>query len=200
MTPRERDIAEAGQEATRKTAEAGPEAVRRVTEQVATTAKSMADASQQTANAGAETMRRSAEGFSQTLRSGGELGGRIAERSLERFSHLMGLGGEEGQRTIQQSFNSWQAIIESSQRMADAMQSASTEWMSFAQRNFEHNADGLNALMGCRSLHECLALQTELARDNLEGLLQSTKRVSEISMRMADEAVNRMGEASLAPR
>ena len=45
-----------------------------------------------------------------------------------------------------------------------------------------------------------LAAQSDFVRDNLEDFVQSTRRIAEISMQMADEATRRMSDASLAPR
>jgi hypothetical protein len=37
-------------------------------------------------------------------------------------------------------------------------------------------------------------------RDNLEALLQSARRISELATQLADEAVRRMSDSALAPR
>jgi hypothetical protein len=40
----------------------------------------------------------------------------------------------------------------------------------------------------------------QMVRDNLEAVLHSARRTSELAMKMADEAIRRMGEPSIAPR
>jgi len=69
--------------------------------------------------------------------------------------------------------------------------------MAFAQNSIEDNFDRMNALIGCRSIDECVAMQTELMRHNLEGLLQSARRTSEITAQAAEEAAQRISQASL---
>jgi hypothetical protein len=45
-----------------------------------------------------------------------------------------------------------------------------------------------------------MALQTRMVRDNIEALLQSARRASEVSTKLADEAVRRISDTALAPR
>jgi hypothetical protein len=87
-------------------------------------------------------------------------------------------------------------MTESGTNIANGFRNASAEWMAFAQDSIERNVDRMNGLMGCRSIDECVAAQTELARDNLKGFLQSARRMSEISAQAAEEAVERISQAA----
>ena len=73
------------------------------------------------------------------------------------------------------------------------------EWMTFVQNRAERNMERFEALTNCRSVQDCVAVQTDLVRDSIEDLLQTTKRVAEVSTRMVDQAVH-TNESSLAPR
>jgi phasin family protein len=53
--------------------------------------------------------------------------------------------------------------------------------------------------MSCRTPQDLIAAQTELVRENLEHFVQSTRRVAELYMQMADEAARPLGDAR-APR
>jgi hypothetical protein len=77
---------------------------------------------------------------------------------------------------------------------------ASAEWMAFAGNIIGRNFDRMNALMGCRGIDECVAVETEFARDNLEEFFQSARRILEISAQAAEESARRVGQASLAAR
>ena len=72
--------------------------------------------------------------------------------------------------------------------------------MRFMQSRVEHNLEHFDDLMRCRTLQDCLALQTEIVRDNFEALLQSVRRAAEMSTQVADEAMRKIGEAPLAPQ
>jgi len=191
--PRQAEKNSREQETFRGATDAGFETTRRTAEQGAQT---MADAGRQATTATAEVVRRNAD----LWRAGSEIGGRMAQRSMEQFSRLFSLAGGDTQNRVQRSFNNVQAIVESSTNIADGLRSASTEWMAFAQKNIEHNFDRMNALMQWRSIDECIVVQTEFARDNLEGFLQSVQRMSEIAAQAAEEAGRRINQASLAPK
>lgn len=173
------------------------ETARRNTEQAA---RSLSDAGERTARAGAETFQRNAERLHTSWRSGGEAANRMAERSMEQFNKLFGLSGETARQTVQQSSSNMQAMLESTTIIADGLQELSGEWLRFAQERLEQNMDHLDQLLGCRSPHEYLALQSRIARDNFEAMLQTAQRISERSTRCADEAARKMSEASVAPQ
>ena len=192
----EKSTREAVEETFRNATETGYETTRRTAEQ---TAQAAADARHAT-TATADAMRQNVERTSDAWRSGSALNDRIVERSIEQFSHLLGLAGGNTQHTVQRYFHNLQAITESGTNIADGFRNASAEWMAFAQTSIERNLDRMNTLIGCRSMDECVAVQTQLARDNLDGFLQSARRTSEISAKSAQEAVRRISQASLAPK
>jgi len=172
------------------------ETTRRATEQ---TARNLSDASERTTRAGAEAFQRNTERLNVTWRSGSETANRIAERSMEQLNRLFGLSGETARQTVQQSSSNIQAMLESTTIVADGLQELSGEWLRFAQERLEQNMEHFDQLLSCRSPHEYLALQTRIARDNFEAMLQSTRRAAERSSRSADQAVRKMSEASVAP-
>jgi phasin family protein len=48
--------------------------------------------------------------------------------------------------------------------------------------------DGLNRLVGCRSVQDFVAVQSDLVRDDLQQVIDTNKRVAELSVRIAEEA------------
>jgi phasin family protein len=68
------------------------------------------------------------------------------------------------------------------------------------QNRVEENLKNFDELMSCRTVQDCLALQTRIVRDNVEAVLQSARRTSELSTKLADDAVKQMSDAALAPR
>lgn len=173
------------------------ENTRRATEQAA---RSLSDAGERTARAGAETFQRNAERLNMSWRSSNEAANRMAERSMEQFSKLFGLSGETARQTVQQSSSNMQAMLESTTILTDGLQDLSGEWLRFARERLEQNMDHFDQLLGCRSPHDYIALQTRIARENFEAMLQTAHRISERSTRSADEAARKMSEASVAPQ
>ena len=46
----------------------------------------------------------------------------------------------------------------------------------------------MNRLAGTRSVQDFVAVQSDLARDGLQQVIDTNKRVAEVSLRIADEA------------
>jgi hypothetical protein len=142
---------------------------------------------------------RNADAFSGTLRSGTEAASRVAERSLDQFSKMFGIGGDSARQAVQQTADNIRALVEGTTIVAGALQDVSGEWMRFTQSRAEKNLEHFDQLIGCRSVHESLALQTQIVRDNFEALMQSARKSSERSTHAADEAVRKISHSSLAP-
>ena len=173
-------------------AEAGHETTRRAAGHAAQTARTMSDAAERTARTGADVFQRNSEQFRQTVEMGSDAATRIAERAF-------GVTGNGAQQTTQQSARNVEAILHSSAIIADGVQTIAREWLSFAQNRAERNMERFEALSNSRSVQDFVATHTDLVRDHLQDLLQTTKRVAEVSTRMVDEAVQ-TGDSTLAPR
>jgi phasin family protein len=181
----------------RESTEGVQTAARRTAEQAT---RAMADATERTAQAGVESIRRNAENVSSHWRSNSEAANRLAERSMDQFSKMFGIGGDAAREAMQRSSGNVQALIDGTTIAAGGLQNVAGEWMRFAQSRIETNLDHLDDLMGCRTMHDCLALQTEIVRDNFEALMQSARRAAELSTQVADEAMRKIGRPPLAPQ
>ncbi len=180
-------------------AEAGHETTRRAASHAAHTARSMSDAAERTARTGADVLARNSEQVRQTFEMGSDAAARITELAFGQFARVFGVvTGDNAQQTTQQSARNVEAILHSSAIIADGVQTISREWLTFVQNRAERNMERLETLSHCRSIQDCIATQTDLVRDHLQDLLQTAKRVAEVSTRMADEAVQT--ESTLAPR
>lgn len=176
------------------------EVSRKAADQAAQTSRAMSEAAERAGRAASAALQRNTETLSNTWRSSSEAASRIAERSMEQFANLFGLTGDNARQSIENSSNSVQALIESSTVLASGMQNVSGEWIRFCANRVEENLKSFEELMSCRTIHDCFALQTRMARDNVEACLQSARRTSELSTKLADDAVKQMSGAVLAPR
>ena len=67
-------------------------------------------------------------------------------------------------------------------------QDVSREWLELTQERLRKNAEGMTKLAQCRTLPDFAAVQSDLARDNLNQIIDVTGRIAERSMKVADEA------------
>jgi phasin family protein len=176
------------------------EITRKAADQTAQTSRAMSETAERASRATSETLRRNADAFSNTWRSSSEAAGRIAEHSMEQFSHLFGLSGDTARAGVHHSAASVQALVDSAGVAANGMQALSGEWIGFVQNRVEENLKTFDELLSCRTIHDCVAVQTRIVRHNIEAVLQSARRTSELSTQLVDHAVKQMSDAALAPR
>jgi len=187
-------------QAEKDMAATGHETTRRAASHAAHTARTMSDAAERTARNGADVLQRNSEQVRQTFEMGSDAAARIAERAFGQFARMFGVvTGNGAQQATQQSARNVEAILHSSAVLAHGVQTISREWLSFVQNRAEQSMAQLEALSHCRSVQDCIVAQTDLVRDGLQDLLQTTKRVAEVSTQMVDEAVQ-TGDTTLAPR
>jgi phasin family protein len=176
------------------------EATRRTAEETSRATQQAADASAGAVRAGAHLLERNAETMQDAWRSGSKIAGELTERSMEGFARVFGITGERAEQAAKQSSRNVECIIQSGTIIAGGMQNISREMFEFARKRMEQNIHQMDALVNCRTPQELLAAQSDMVRDNLESFVAGTRRVSQISMQMADEAARTMGDLTLAPR
>jgi phasin family protein len=203
-TPREGRMANPRheKEATRHEKETvGQTVTRKMADETSSAVRTMADLGERAARAGSDVIQQNAEAAQQAWQSASEVATRLTERSTEQFAFAFGImGGEAQQKAAQRSSRNLEAIVQSSAILASGAQSISHEWFDFARNRTEQNFGRLDAMMHCRTPQEITAVQIEVVRENLEDLLQSTRRIAEVSMQTVDEAVRKMTESVEAAR
>jgi hypothetical protein len=180
--------------------QAAQEDVRKAAEETVRTARAAADAGAGAARAGADVLQRQSEAAQEAWNSSTKMVSQMTEKTMENFARVFGMSGERGQQAAEQSSRNAEAIVQSTSIIAGGVQTISKELFDLSQKQLAQNLRRMDALVNSRSPQEILAVQSDLFRDNLETFVQSTRRISEISMQMADEASRRMNDLSLAPR
>jgi hypothetical protein len=64
----------------------------------------------------------------------------------------------------------------------------SREWSSLAQDRWQRNLEGMRAVVRSGSVQDLFAMQSGLARDNLLQAIDNSRRIAELSVRVAAEA------------
>ena len=60
--------------------------------------------------------------------------------------------------------------------------------LGLVQDRFTKNLEAMNRMVGCRSVPDFVAIQSDLARDHLQQVINTNRRMAEVSLRIADEA------------
>ena len=154
-----RDAAEASQQASRRSGEAVRQTAERANENASRIASDAADASQQVA-------KRSAKQFDQ-----------MVSRQFE--------ASQEATRHVQQNLD---VLMRVGGVLTDGFQSILREWADYAQTAARRNVDGVNSLLRARTLQDLASVQSDLLALQLQLLLDSSVRISEVTAGLARDA------------
>ena len=147
-----------------------------------------AEVNQNVAQIGTDIAHSVTEISQQAVQSTLHMAVRVAEHSVDQFERAFGLSSPQAQASVQQASHNLQAIAECSSVLAQGMQDISREWLDWAQKRMQRQLEGMDALLGSRTAQELMAAQSALMRGNLELLLDSSRRIAERSVKMAEEA------------
>jgi hypothetical protein len=84
------------------------------------------------------------------------------------------------------------AMSEAGNVLARGLQDISGEWFDLVRDRLLKNLDGFGALARCRSLQDVMTIQSELLKANLQHTVDSTRKLSELSVRVTNEATQTM--------
>src|SRR3954447_12011393 len=147
-----------------------------------------ARAGEQAARAGAGVAYRGAETLRDTMRSGLNTATETFQRATDQFLKGFTFSGPQSEDVARRSSQAIDAVTQTGSIMARGFQEVSQELIGLAQERLTKNIDGLNRLAGCRSMQDFVSVQSDLVRDNLQQVIETNRRVAEVSLRIADEA------------
>jgi len=143
---------------------------------------------EQTARAGADVFRRSTETARDGLQQGLNTANETFRRMTDQFSQVLGFNGPQSEELTRRSSQNLQAVSQASTVLARGAQEVSHEVIQLVQDRLQKNVEAVNRLAGTRSVQDFVAVQSDLVRDGLQQVIDTNKRIAELSVRVADEA------------
>ena len=143
---------------------------------------------EQSARAGADMARRGAETARDTMQSGVNMATQSFQRLNDQFTKAWGFSGPQAEELTRRSSQNLQAVSQASSVLMKGAQEVSHEVLGLVQDRVQKNIDGLGRLAGCRSVQDFVATQSDLMRDGLQQVIDTNKRIAELSVRVAEEA------------
>ena len=143
---------------------------------------------EQAARAGADVTRRGAEVVRDTFQTGLNTASESFQRMADQFTNVLGFNGPQAEELARRSSQNIQAVTEAGSVLARGAQEISQEVFGLIQERVRKNADAVNQIARVRSVQDLVAVQSDLARDNLQQVIDATRRIAETSLRIADEA------------
>jgi len=174
--------------AQNKAADEAARTTRVVTDEAARVGEQTARAGAVVGRRGAEVDRRGAEVASDTFQTGLNTASESVQRMADQFTNVLGFNGPQAEELARRSSQNIQAVTEAGSVLARGAQEISQEVFGLIQERVRKNADAVNQLARVRSVQDFVAVQSDLARDNLEQVIETNKRIAETSLRVAEEA------------
>ena len=147
-----------------------------------------ADAARDGMNKIVDLREHATENTKQLVQKSVETASHQAREATERFSRTLGFSGENSERLALQSKQNMEAVTRCGTVLTQAFQDVSRSWFGLAQKQFQHNLDGMNKLVRAKSLQEFTAIQSDLVRESLQHMVQDGKAITETSARAVEEA------------
>lgn len=165
-------------------------ALRDVTDEAGKSVQDSAKAFESIARNGAE---KNSQAVQDIWRAGMEFTQRMSERAADQMTRTFGISnGEAASEAAEQSTRNMEAVMNSSRVLAEGMSHLSREMLEMTRNGVQRNLAGWNALMQCRTPHDVFAAHSALIRDNLDEILKGSRRLSEVTVRVAEEAEQSM--------
>jgi hypothetical protein len=186
------------EDAARRTSERTAEQTSRIGEaasaQTTRIGQAAAEAGEEVARAGANLLQQNAETLQNAWRLGLDMATAVMGRSTDQLGRTLGFSGDGVQQATERSARNAQSILYTSTAAAKAMDGMSRECFEFVRQQIEKSMDRMNELWGCRTPQDVAAIQTDLVRETMGSVLESSRRIADMSVKLADDAAKHMAQ------
>lgn len=123
-------------------------------------------------------------------------------RLLETSTEQVRLAGQATQtlgammQSASQATQNLGTMMQAGSALAAGMQSVWQEWMHYTRSAVETNVQGCSRMLQSSTLPDMMAAQSELMQQEMELLLASSRRMSELSAQCINDAARNFGSVS----
>jgi phasin family protein len=179
---------DAARRAGERTAEQTSRLGQTAAEQTARVGQAAAEAGAEVARASASLLKQNAETLQNAWRFGLEMATSVMGRSTEQFGRTLGLSGEGVQQATERSARNTQTVLYTGTAAAKVMGGISQECLQMVRHQVEKNMDHMNEFWACRTPQDLAVIQSDMVRETVETVLESSRRIADMSIKMADDA------------
>lgn len=182
-----------------KSAQSPEDTIRRAAERTAEQTRRIglatAEAGEEVAQASSHLLRQNTEMLQNTWRFGVDIATAMMGRSTDQLGRTFGMTGNEAQQATERSVRNAEAIMYSATAVAKGMNGVSREYFDFVRQQIERTMDRMNVLWSCRTPHDLAAVQTDMMRDTISSALDTSRRMADMSLKVADDAGNHITQS-----
>jgi len=85
------------------------------------------------------------------------------------------------------------AVLRANAALSSGLEAIGKEVILYARSSFEQAAETATALLGAKTFEDVFQLNSEFAKSNFERLLERSTKLSEMSVKLANEALAPLG-------
>ncbi len=85
------------------------------------------------------------------------------------------------------------AVLRANAALSEGLEAIGKEVILYARRSFEQAAETATALLGAKTLEDVFQLNSEFAKANLERLIERSAKLSEMSVKVTNDALAPLG-------
>ncbi|HVI79585.1 MAG TPA: phasin family protein [Candidatus Acidoferrum sp.] len=167
----------------------------RATEQTARMGQVAAEAGDEVARAGAQLLQQNAETVQNAWRFGLDMATKVMGRSTEELGRTLGFSGNEAQQAQQateRSARNTETILYTSTAATRMMSGMSQEYFEFVRQQMEKSMERMNEMWRCRTPQDLAAVQSDVLRETVGSVLESSRKMADMSLKLADDATKHM--------
>ena len=180
------------EDTARRTAEQTSRIGQAAAEQTTRIGQAAAEAGDEVARAGAHLLQQNAETLQNAWRSGLDMATAVMGRSTDELRHTLGFSGNEAQEATERSARNTETILYTSTAATKLIGGMSQEYFEFVRHQIENSMNRMNELWRCRTPHDVAAVQSDLVRETVGSVLESSRRMADMSLKLADDAAKHM--------
>jgi len=202
--PRQEDKSTRNVEDTaRRTAEQTSRIGQAAAEQTTRIGQAAAEAGDEVARAGAHLLQQNAETLQNAWRSGLDMATAVMGRSTDELRRTLGFSENEAlqaeaQQATERSARNTETILYTSTATTKLVGRMSQEYFEFVRHQIENSMNRMNELWRCRTPQDVAAVQSDLVRETVGSVLESSRRMADMSLKLADDAAKHMEQSRRA--
>ncbi|KRP92775.1 Phasin protein [Bradyrhizobium yuanmingense] len=170
-------------------------AAERTAEQTRRIGLATAEASEEVAQASSHLLQQNAEMLQNSWHFGVDMATVMLGRSADQLGRTFGVTGNETEQATERSVRNAEAIMYSTTAVVKGMNGVSREYFDFVRQQIERTMDRMNELWRCRTPQDLAAVQTDLMRDSIRSALDTSRRMADMSLKVADDAGNHITQS-----
>ena len=190
------EAADAGRKVTRDAADTMEKNAEKGAEAATRTAEHSAEVTRDVAEKGAQAFRSTTETASKMTSDAAEATKKVTDQATQQFGRVFNLQAKASEEVANRTQQNLDVLLQTSSLLAEGFQSVLREWLNYTQSAVQRNIDGMNTIMRARTMQDLLAAQSDLLNAEVQLLLNSSVKVSEVTARVANDAAQKINVAT----